>query len=142
MSKIKKVNPKTEEQDIHVGISFFINHPTAGQKVIDCSSDLESLRYIYNCVHQFPKVSKKIKILTHQILMDSLDKKAQIDEYFFKYGPLYLATFLSVGYYVHPKVFQNYCFHIELIYNDFDAAEVFTIDYDSWYKGLITRKAT
>ena len=82
-----------------------------------------------------------IKIMTHQILMDLLDKKAPIDEYFFTIGMCYLVTFKSVELALNSKVLHNYGFMIEPFYNDFDAAMVYTIDYDSWYKGLITRKA-
>ena len=141
MSKIKKVNPKTEAKDIRVGISFFINHPTAGQKVIDYSTDLERFRSTHKHVNLTPENTMAFKIKMHQILMDLLIKKAPIDEYFFTIGMCYLVTFNTVGLALNSKKFQNYGFMIEPIYNDYDAAMVGIIDYDSWYKGLITRKA-
>lgn len=141
MLKTKGVNAKIEAKDIRVGISIFINHPTAGQKVIDYTTDLERFRGTHQHVNLTPELTKAYKIEMHSILMDLLNKKAPIDEYFFTIGMHYLVTFKSVELALNSKVLHNYGFMIEPFYNDFDAAMVYTIDYDSWYKGLITRKA-
>jgi len=141
MLKTKGVNAKIEAKNIRVGISIFLNHPIVGQKVIDYSTDLERFRATHQHVNQTPELTIAYKIQTHSMLMDLLNKKAPIDEHFFTIGMHYLASFYTVGLALNSKEFHNYGFMIELIYNDYDAAMVGIIDYDSWYRGLITRNA-
>jgi len=53
----------------------------------------------------------------------------------------YLVTFVSVGAALKSNQFSNYGFMIEPVYDDFEAAMVATLDYDSWDYGRTTRNA-
>jgi hypothetical protein len=75
------------------------------------------------------------------MLMDLFINNAPIDEHFYTIGMHYLVAFGSVELALKSGMFTNYGFMIEPNYEDFDAAMVGTLDYDSWDYGRTTRKA-
>lgn len=130
-------NPK----EIRVGISFFMNHPTAGHQVIDFATDLERFTTTYNHVNQSQEFSYSSKYQFHKILMDLFVSNAPIDEYFFTIAMHYLVTFDSVGIVLKSNKFPDYGFMIEPVYDDFEAGMVGVLDYDNWDYGRGTRNA-
>lgn len=141
MGQTKSGNAKIEAKDIRVGISLFMNHPTAGHQVIDYSTDLERFRLTHQHVNRTPEHTIAYKMQMHAMLMDLFIKNSPIDEHFFTIGMHYLAAFDSVGNALHSGMFEDYGFMIEPVHDDFDAAMVCTLDYEGWNYGRSTRNA-
>ena len=73
--------------------------------------------------------------------MDLFVSNAPIDEYFFTIAMHYLVTFDSVGIVLKSNKFPDYGFMIEPVHDDFEAAMLGTLDYDSWDYGRENRNA-
>ena len=80
MGQTKCGNAKIEAKDIRVGISFFMNHPTAGHQVIDFATDLERFTNTYNHVNQSPEYTYSAMYHFHKQLMDLYVSDAPNDE--------------------------------------------------------------
>jgi hypothetical protein len=130
-------NPK----DIRVGISFFMNHPVAGHQVIDFATDLERFTNTYNHVNQSPEYTYSAMYHSHKQLMELYVSDKPIDEHFFTIAMHYLVAFGSVGTAINSNMFPDYGFMIEPVHDDFEAAMLGTLDYDSWDYGRENRNA-
>ena len=128
-------NPK----DIRVGISFFMNHPVAGRQRIDFRTELERFSSIYNHVNQSPEYAYSAMYHSHKQLMELYVSDAPIGEDLFTIAMHYLVAFGSVGIALKSGKFKDYGFMIAPTHDDFDAAMVGTLDYDSWNYGRETR---
>lgn len=141
MGKLKSGNAKIEAKDTQVGISFFMNHPTAGHQVIDFATDLERFTNTYNHVSQSPEYTYSTMYHCHKQLMELYVSNKPIDEHFFTIAMHYLVAFGSVKIALNSGQFKDYGFMIEPKHNDFEAAMVGTLDYNSWNYGRTTRNA-
>jgi hypothetical protein len=141
MGQTKGGNAKIEAKDIRVGISFFMNHPTAGHQVIDFATDLERFTNTYNHVNQSPEYTYSAMYHFHKQLMELYVSDKPIDEHFFTIAMHYLVAFGSVKIALNSGKFKDYGFMIEPKHNDFEAAMLGTLDYDSWDYGRTIRNA-
>lgn len=130
-------NPK----DIRVGISFFMNHPVAGRQRIDFRTELERFSSIYNHVNQSPEYAYSSMYHCHKQLMELYVSDKPIDEHFFTIAMHYLVAFDSVGAALKLNMFPDYGFMIGPVHDDFEAAMIGTLDYDSWDYGRENRNA-
>lgn len=141
MGQTKSGNAKIEAKDIRVGISFFMSHPTAGHQVIDFATDLERFTMTYNHVNQSAEYAYSAKYHFHKQLMELYVSDKPIDEHFFTIAMHYLVAFGSVKIALNSGKFKDYGFMIEPKHNDFEAAMLGTLDYDSWDYGRTIRNA-
>lgn len=137
--KINSGSATKNPKDIRVGISFFMNHPTAGHQVIDFATDLERFTNTYNHVNQSTEYTYSAMYNCHKQLMELYVSDKPIDEHFFTIAMHYLVAFGSVTIAFNSGQFKDYGFMIEPKHNDFEAAMVGTLDYDSWDYGRTTR---
>jgi len=129
MGQTKGGNAKIEAKDIRVGISFFMNHPTAGHQVIDFATDLERFTNTYNHVNQSPEYTYSAMYHFHKQLMELYVSDKPIDEHFFTIAMHYLVAFGSVKIALNSGKFKDYGFMLG------------TLDYDSWDYGRTIRNA-
>ena len=118
-----------------------MNHPVAGRQRIDFRTELERFSTIYNHVNQSPEYAYSSMYHCHKQLMELYVSDKPIDEHFFTIAMHYLVSFDSVGSALKSKMFPDYGIMIEPIHDDFEAAMVITLDYDSWDYGRENRNA-
>jgi hypothetical protein len=121
--------------------SFFMNHPVAGRQRIDFRTELERFSSIYNHVNQSPEYAYSAMYHSHKQLMELYVSDKPIDEHFFTIAMHYLVAFDSVGAALKSNMFPDYGFMIGPVHDDFEAAMIGILDYDSWDYGRENRNA-
>ncbi len=136
----KRGSATKDPKDIKIGISYFMSLE-GSSSTIDYTTDLDRFTNTYNHVRNHPAGVLEFRRQMYENLMDLINSKAPIDEYFYTVGMYYLVTFDSVKKMLETLPHSALGFMIEPIKNDADHAMVLAVDYDSWETLALTRMA-